>query len=400
MAKTIVLCADGTWDGPGQTGADDGLAQTTNVFKLYVNLDGADTPESTLLANEQERVLHDPAGAERQWAKYIHGVGDSRNALVKWLAGTLGAGLIVRIVRGFTFISRHYEPGDSIVIVGFSRGAYTARALAGLICKKGLLDARKTDLTNKEQAYRIGSAVWYAYHRAAVRQKTDLLGELENFIGDLPGFLMQPPSDDRLVPADIEAVAVWDTVGSLGIPDFTLKSARIDAFQFADTMLSPKVRRGFQAVSVDEQRIDFTPTLWDADAPRIRQVLSPGTHSDVGGGNPNTNTESGLSDRALAWMMAQLDPLVRFARPALHPPAPLPTGTAHEPWRDAPWNLLVRGPRIFPLPPGLTLSRYLIARRNAGPVLAAPNTLPSAYNPENIAGYLNGDQPGAGVAVE
>jgi len=164
-------------------------------------------------------------------------------------------------------------------------------------------------------------------------------------------------------------------------------------------MLSPKARHGFHAVAVDELRSDFTPTLWDADPPRIRQVLFPGAHSDVGGGNPNTNTESGLSDCALAWMMSQLDPLVKFAHPLLHPPVPLPTGIAHEPWLDAPWNLLIRSPRIFPLPPRLTLSRCLLARLMAGPVMAAPSTLPSAYNPENIAGYLNGNEPGAGVAV-
>ena len=376
------------------------MAHTTNVFKLFFNLDGRDTPETALLANERERVLRNAAGVELQWAKYIHGVGDSNNALVKLLGGTLGAGLIARIVRGFTFISRHYVPGDSIILVGFSRGAYTARALAGLICKKGLLDARRTDLTNKQRAYRMGSAVWYAYHRVAVQQKTDLLGELENFIGDLPGFLLQPPPDDLLVPADIEAVAVWDTVGSLGIPDFTMKWARIDAFQFADTVLSPKVRHGFHAVSVDELRSDFTPTLWNADTPRIKQVLFPGSHSDVGGGNPDTNTESGLSDCALSWMMAQLEPLVKFAHPALHPPVPLPSGTAHEPWLDVPWNVLIRSPRVFPLPPGLTLSRCLLARRTAGPVAAAPNTPPSAYNPQNLLGYLNGNEAGVGVAVE
>jgi uncharacterized protein (DUF2235 family) len=400
MAKTIVFCADGTWDGPGQTGADDALAKTTNVFKLFFNLDGTDTRDTTLLANEQERVLHDAAGAERQWAKYIHGVGDSSNTLVRLLGGTLGAGLIARIVRGYTFISRHYEPGDSIIIVGFSRGAYTARALAGLICGKGLLDAGKTDLTNKDRAYRMGAAVWYAYHRDAIQRRTDLLGELENFIGDLPGFLMQPPADALLVAADIEAVAVWDTVGALGIPDFTLKAARVDAFQFADTALSAKVKRGLHAVSVDELRSDFTPTLWNADPSRIKQVLFPGSHSDVGGGNPTTNTESGLSDCALVWITEQLAPFVKFAQPLRHPPAPLPTGTAHQPWLDAPWNLLIRRARVFPLPPGLMLSQSLVARRKAGLVVGAPNTSPGLYNPGNIAGYLNGNEPAPGAFDE
>ena len=397
MAKIIVFCADGTWNGPGQSENDDSTAKTTNVFKLFFNLDGKDTLDTAMLANEQERVSQDASGAEVQWAKYLHGVGDSNNALVRLLGGTLGAGLIVRIVRGYTFISRHYVPGDTIVIVGFSRGAYTARALAGLICKKGLLDARKTDLTDKDTAYRMGSAVWYSYHSAAMQQKTDLFGQLENFVADLPGFLMRPPAEDLLVPADVEVVAVWDTVGSLGIPDFTLRSGRVDAFQFADTKLAAQVKRGFHAVSVDERRSDFTPTLWDAD-PRIRQVLFPGAHSDVGGGYPGTNAESGLSDCALAWMMTQLDPVVRFTHPWPHPPMPSAIGPAHEPWLEAPWNLLARSARTFP--PGLALSKCLIERCRADLVMAAPTALPSPYNPENLFAYLNGKAAAAGVMVE
>ena len=64
-------------------------------------------------------------------AKYLHGVGDSNNFLAKVLGGGFGEGLITRIVRGYTFVSRNYEDGDKIYLVGFSRGAYTARALAG-----------------------------------------------------------------------------------------------------------------------------------------------------------------------------------------------------------------------------------------------------------------------------
>ena len=89
----------------------------------------------------------------QQAAKYLHGVGDSDNFLVKALGGALGAGLITRIVRGYTYISRTYAAGDRIFIVGFSRGAYTARALAGLIAAKGLLDATKLDPT--EQGRRV-----------------------------------------------------------------------------------------------------------------------------------------------------------------------------------------------------------------------------------------------------
>ena len=258
MPKTIVFCADGTWNGPGETDSDDTTATTTNVFRLFVNLDGRDTPDSALLGNEQERVLTDSNGVVLQWAKYLHGVGASDNFLVKVLGGTVGAGLIARIVRGYTFISRNYLPGDRIFIIGFSRGAYTARALAGLIATKGLLDPGKNDLTDKTNAYRLGSAVWYAYRRVALQANTDLLGRLQEAALDLPHFLSAAPGDDRLMAAPIEAVAVWDTVGSLGIPVFTVRAARIDAFQFADRKLSDKVVHGIHAIAVDEQRADFT----------------------------------------------------------------------------------------------------------------------------------------------
>ena len=82
--------------------------------------------------------------------------------------GLPAAGLIARIVRGYTFVSRNYVPGDCIHLAGFSRGAYAVRALAGLIAAQGLLDAAKTDLADKGAAYRLGAAVWYAYRRAVL----------------------------------------------------------------------------------------------------------------------------------------------------------------------------------------------------------------------------------------
>ena len=134
MAKKIVFCADGTWNGPAErTGASviDGddehgelmCSSVTNVVKLFGNLAGRVTTDTLALRNEQEKVLLNPDGSVAQVAKYLHGVGDSSNFLIRLLGGTLGVGIISRIVRGYTFISRHYMPGDEIHIVGFSRGA-------------------------------------------------------------------------------------------------------------------------------------------------------------------------------------------------------------------------------------------------------------------------------------
>ena len=98
MGKVIVFCADGTWNGPGEPDDDDTAAPPTNVFKLFLNLAGVDQPGTIMLAKEQERVLRGGDGKVVQTAKYLHGVGDSNNFLVQALGGSVGAGLIARIV--------------------------------------------------------------------------------------------------------------------------------------------------------------------------------------------------------------------------------------------------------------------------------------------------------------
>jgi hypothetical protein len=398
MSKIIIFCADGTWNGPGEPDDDNTAAPPTNVFKLFLSLAGADLPDTMMLAKEQERVLKAEDGSVLQWAKYLHGVGDSNNFLTQVLGGTIGSGLIARIVRGYTFISRSYVPGDQIFIIGFSRGAYTARALAGLIAAKGLLDAAKNDLANKDSAYRLGCAVWFEFRQMVAQSTVGWLVKLTNFAADLPAFLQQSVPDNQLINAPIEAVAVWDTVGALGIPEYTLQDTRLDFFQFADTVLSPVVKHGVHAVAVDECRADFTPTLWDANG-RIMQALFPGCHSDVGGGFVGPGIESGLSDCTLQWMMEQLAPLgVAFAKaPLAYVPQPNARATAHATWLTGIWSHLPQGPRIFP--PTLYLSEEVIDRVEAGPVISDPSLPAGPYAPGNLQAYLAAGGPAQGITV-
>jgi uncharacterized protein (DUF2235 family) len=376
----IVFCADGTWNRPGTDDSADQPSYPTNVFKIFTNLDGVDSADTICEADEQERVAKDAAGATAQIAKYLHGVGDSDNILVKLLGGAVGAGTIARIVRGYTFVSRNYAPGARIFLIGFSRGAYTVRALAGLIQARGLLDATLLPLaTDKGQAYRLGAAVWYDYQHAllAAHPNPSLLSRFEDLAADLPAFLSQPPTDALVSPVPIDTVGVWDTVGALGIPDYTSTGAVADLFRFANTILGPGVAAGFHAVSRDEQRGDFTPTLWDAD-PRITQLLFAGAHGDVGGGYPTTNSESGLSDLALQWMTGLLSARgVLFGATEIFPPAPNPCGCAHEPWLIPPFNLLPILRRVFPQT--LQESPSVQARRDGGPVLFDPGKAPAQY---------------------
>ena len=107
-----------------------------------------------------------------------------RTRIRKILGGVFGEGFIERIVRGYTFVSRNYAPGDRIYLAGFSRGAYTVRALGGMIAAMGLLppDAMRADdgSYDADQAYSLGIYVWADYRRAAGKQST-LLGYLEEF---------------------------------------------------------------------------------------------------------------------------------------------------------------------------------------------------------------------------
>ena len=294
MAKRIVFCADGTWNGPEkQTGvapidsADEHGelqgAKVTNVVKLFANLAGRVTPQTMTMRDEQEKVVSDAAGSVSQVAKYIHGVGDSDSFLKKAMGGMFGMGVIARIVRGYTFISRHYDPGDEIHIAGFSRGAYTARALAGMISSVGLLNRAEYDAEDRNEAYRLGVAAWCKCKNMSLHgagKLTDLANHMLNFVSGF--FARQLDADQLIADVPIKSVAVWDTVGSLGIPAYA-GDKRFDVFRFVDTKLSNKVQHGFHAMAVDELRGDFPVTAWDSRA-GVKQVWFVGAHADVGGG--------------------------------------------------------------------------------------------------------------------
>jgi uncharacterized protein (DUF2235 family) len=348
MAKRIIFCADGTWNGPpAQTGVsalDDSDTHgevkgdaCTNVFKLFANLAGQDTLDTIRLSHEQERVLRDAAGNTVQVAKYIHGVGDSRNPLLRMLGGVFGMGVISRVVRGYTFISRSYEPGDEIHIIGFSRGAYTARALAGMIANVGLLDPSAYDPADKDEAYRLGIAAFARSKNTSLGGTKRWTSLANTFIGFVQNIIASRLPDNALRPnVPIKSVAVWDTVGSMGIPKYA-GDERVDILRFTDNKLSAKVERGFHAMAIDELRRDFPVLPWE---PRggVEQVWFVGAHSDVGGGYDTAG--SYLSDVALAWMMSKLAKLgVVFSAPLMHEPDPQPLGGPwHTPWLDPPFE--------------------------------------------------------------
>jgi uncharacterized protein (DUF2235 family) len=343
MAKNIVICLDGTWNGV-DIGEDDKVSSATNVLRTYLELGGEPTLQSIPLSNEMEKEALDDKGEKYQVAKYLHGVGDSDNKIVSLLGGAFGAGIVSRIVRAYTYISRKYEQGDDIFIIGFSRGAYTARALGGMICKEGLLNYAALKNPTKEEAYEYGVSVWGRYRKSKMKQMKAtgfLLSIWEEYVHKGRAI-----ADSQLIQnVEIKAIAVWDTVGSLGIPVVQSDTA-VDVFRFADNSLNTKVKNGIHAISLDEQRVTFTPTLWEV-RDGVEQVWFCGAHADVGGGYPAS--EIGLSEVTREWMQGKLSSQgLKFKSPSARRIEANILADGHEPWTTGIFAAGSHAPRGLP----------------------------------------------------
>ena len=201
---THVVCLDGT----GQTRTQ---ANPTNISLIFNAIGGAivdaenNSFESTLIYN----------GVSVQVGKYLAGVGTGSIGLFDLIQQVDGEGIAEPIVRGYTFLSRNYEPGDDIITVGFSRGAAAARCLAGFVLGQGLLNPANYHPENKTSAYLRGVAAWYKYRQgqpnlAKYENLTNVFLELGEIVPDL--------TDTDFVPVErILAVGVFDTVSSMGL---------------------------------------------------------------------------------------------------------------------------------------------------------------------------------------
>ena len=257
--KRLVVCCDGTWNKPDNEAI-------TNVEKLARTVQS--DPNAT-------------AGAY-QLVYYVSGVGAGSYTVDRLLGGAFGFGLFHNVIACYRFLAQNYEPGDEIFIIGFSRGAYTARSVAGMLGRVGLLT--KVSLVEE----RLPAAV-HMYQR--IDMPEGAFGEsVDEF------------KHDHCHPATVTFLGVFDTVGALGVPGLKRLTPR-----FHDVQLSGQVLRARHALAVDETRLKFAPTFWEAaeDPPgaptedeRVKQVWFEGAHSDVGGGY----RETGLSDTSLLWM--------------------------------------------------------------------------------------------------
>ncbi|MDU8911311.1 DUF2235 domain-containing protein [Aestuariicoccus sp. MJ-SS9] len=244
-----------------------------------------------------------------------------------WATGDvmMGRGINRQIRRAYGYLASRYQPGDRIFLMGYSRGAYAVRSLAGVIDRVGLLRAEHATVSNIRQIYRLYQ---FDPHGASAR-----------------AFARVRCHDT----APIEMVGVWDTVKALGLrlPLFWRLSERNHAFH--SHHLGHSIRHGFHALALHETREAYAPVLWHCpeDFPGIaEQVWFRGTHGDIGGQLSGFTPARGLSNIPLVWMLERAEgcglelPDGWRARFPCDPEAPS-VGT----WRGVGKLFLLRGPR-------------------------------------------------------
>ena len=251
MSKNIVILADGT----GQKG---GVKYNTNVYKIFNIIEDR---------TKEQIVYYDP------------GLGTSGVKLIKQATGL---GISRNIKDCYEFIFEHFESGDQIYLIGFSRGAATVRSLSAFIHHFGILPKSRPDLI--KQAYKI----------YRIKNKTKLKERAEKFM-----------NKHHTMWTRIKFLGCFDTVDALGFPIKTVSALlnKIEFFRhnFHDFKLSESVEHAYHALAVDDKRKTFHPVLWKSDLKdyqSLEQVWFPGMHTDVGGGYK----EHHLSDLSLIWM--------------------------------------------------------------------------------------------------
>lgn len=278
MAKNIVLLLDGTSNEISQN--------RSNILRLYGVLEKSDA----------QLVYYDPGvgtfGADNAWSR------GWRKLVEVWGLAT-GWGLDGNVKEAYRFLVEHYDHGkdregskrDSIYIFGFSRGAYTARVLAGFIHAVGLIEPRNLNLL--DYAYR-------AYKRIGEAEKQAAFAEVRLY--------------ERILDTDrppIRMLGLFDTVASV------IESGRFGPRlkSHAFTRSNRSVESVVHAVAIDEKRTMFRPQLWPAGQEywgnpfndtqarpqEVDEVWFAGAHGDVGGGYPEK--ESGLCKIPLVWMI-------------------------------------------------------------------------------------------------
>ncbi|KAJ4377882.1 hypothetical protein N0V83_000712 [Neocucurbitaria cava] len=292
MFKRLIVACDGTWNNSDDGMKNGNLSIPSNITRI----------SRAIKAVSQDGVP--------QIVNYHQGLGTEGGPLSRFIGGATGKGLSEDVREAYSFLANNYHPGDEIFLLGFSRGAFTARSIGGLIGEIGLLTKKGLNTLPE------------VYEDIQNRRNPDYRPKHD----DVP-FPRKPSADDPRYAQELErrgltrldipikAIGVWDTVGSLGIPRIGfltragLQMRQSKSTSFYDTKLANCIENAFHALALDESRTSFAPAVWEkseGNRTTLRQVWFPGAHTNVGGGYDDQQ----LANITLAWMMSQLEPFL------------------------------------------------------------------------------------------
>lgn len=263
--KRIIICADGTWNKPEENLEKD---FPTNVLKFSRAIKPVD------------------GNGVAQTVFYDWGIGSYHDKIG---GGGFGAGLDKNIMDAYRFIVHNYDEGDELYFFGFSRGAYTVRSLAGFINNCSIL--------KKQHANHIYKA-FELYKNPNEKPDSDFSKKFRNTFAVTP-------------KTPVHFVGVWDTVGALGLPTSIFGFIK-EKNLFYDNKIGSIIKTARHALSIDEIRKDFEPTIWKQDFEEkvdLKQVWFAGVHSDVGGSYPPDRNKHTLSDIPMLWMKKEAEKL-------------------------------------------------------------------------------------------
>lgn len=293
--KRIAIFIDGTWNRPDAT-------HPTNVVRLSRCVKHFDRKTDT-----PQMVIYSP------------GVGSGRGntafgrRLDRLFGGSLGWGLLDIIEETYRNLVIAYEQGDEVYIFGFSRGAFAARSLAGMIRSCGI--APRSHLGRIPEAvarYVSRAPETHPEHPQSYTFRADFAPDTATSRAEYNW--RRKTGDTDAIQLTIPFVGVWDTVGALGLPAFLPFADRFNAqYQFHDTMLSSAVLSARHALALDERRKTFPAHKWSnidelnqryavengpQPPPAYLQQWFSGNHGSVGGGGERI----GLSSIAMHWI--------------------------------------------------------------------------------------------------
>lgn len=273
--RQLVLLCDGTNNNLSGRHADTHVVLLAELLRLF--------------PDERRLVYYDPGVGNPEQLPGTT-VMDKVHRLLDRVDGlAFGRGLYDNVAEGYRFLMSHWQPGDQIFLFGFSRGAFTARSIGGLVNAFGIIEKHQDTLV---------SSLVSTYFAKASAERSDITEQAARLFGQ------------GLRPAEwpeVHFVGVWDTVASVGLPPFGLKiTAR-------PNLEDKHFRHVRQALALDEQRAQFLPRAYEQDdggfrmknggQGDIRQTWFRGSHCDVGGGNEYPYSE--LSRAPFAWLVAE-----------------------------------------------------------------------------------------------